>query len=734
MRITNLLLCCCIVAFAAQSSVGDYRITAEHPRIFITKPGLPALARRCAASLKDDYDMLKRQADEAVARGSIRFLNNKWAVPDDLMACALVYLVERQSGAQADPYAELIIRTWGDGRMLLNRDNCAFGYHAIAYDWIFDAMSPAQRKTFGDALGSWLTWYTGRAEITLRNGSWDYNQTWGPSHLNVPQSRDAITQKLLISLAINGAGTVHEDASRMFLGSWARRVPAECIPAFDDMGGSWSESHGHGGYGPIQVVPYAFAAWQSATGQNLFAAGKPWSYLREMSRWLALLRVPHSGRLAYIDDGGGELDAGFAASAPFVSRALGDSLAEWFATLQVERDRQRYVWQRVAASSDRPVRASSPAEIKLPLGYLLRGAGHVFMRSDWDDPNATWAFFGAGPHRVGHQHDDEGHFLISKRGGLISKGGGKGTNDEDHYWGGSLVFNILTIFDPSETFRRNRNNENDGGMIRYVYDNSHRERGSIVAFAHRPQFTYAAADLTKAYNSSKAKEVTRQFLYLRSASGKDGDEFFVVFDRVHSTRADFAKHFMLHMPEEPQVSGETTEVVPGHVAEYRGDNLSATWLSLPEDFGPRVEVLSQGRSRMHMQTLLPQRATLVKRGGEGHRNWGHPLEPTAQYDHDTPGRSQPPVSNWRLEVAAPLSERTCFLHVFQVTEENKLQMASAVITQKDGKVQLEINNREYPWKILLSEEGPLSLSILPPGQTPVTIPTAVDLSSQPLNP
>ena len=29
--------------------------------------------------------------------------------------------------------------------------------------------------------------------------------------------------------------------------------------------------------------------------------------------------------------------------------------------------------------------------------YLFGGAGHVYMRSAWDDPNATWAFFGAGP-------------------------------------------------------------------------------------------------------------------------------------------------------------------------------------------------------------------------------------------------------------------------------------------------------------------------------------------------
>ena len=43
---------------------------------------------------------------------------------------------------------------------------------------------------------------------------------------------------------------------------------------------------------------------------------------------------------------------------------------------------------------------------------MFRGAGHVYMHGGWEDPNATWAFFGAGPSYAGHSRDDEGHFLI----------------------------------------------------------------------------------------------------------------------------------------------------------------------------------------------------------------------------------------------------------------------------------------------------------------------------------
>jgi hypothetical protein len=108
------------------------------------------------------------------------------------------------------------------------------------------------------------------------------------------------------------------------------------------------------------------------------------------------------------------------------------------------------------------------------------------MRSSWNDPDATWAFFGCGPQYAGHSRDDEGHFLICKRGALVSRQGGQGHNDSDYYAGGSLIFNIVTIFDPNEKFRRDRGNENDGGLLRHVYeDDLPKARGRMMAFETR---------------------------------------------------------------------------------------------------------------------------------------------------------------------------------------------------------------------------------------------------------
>lgn len=712
------------------AAVPEYHLAEPHPRIFVTASELPALGKRCAGPLAKDYAAMKATADQAVASGSIRWLNNPWAVPSDLLACGLTYLVERQAQRSCKPYADVIIKAWGDGRLIADQKNSAFGYHAITYDWIYDALDDAQRARYGNALAGWLTWYTGEAAITLKNGAWDYNQTWGPSHLNTMHSRDAITQKLLISLAIAGAPTEHQDQARQFLTSWATRIPRDCIPAFDAMGGSWSESHGHGSYGPIAVIPYAFEAWRTATGQNLFVAGKSWGFLPEMSRWLTYLRVPYVDRHAFIDDGGGDRFSGFANSAPLIARALRDPLAQWQADQAAAGNEYRYAtWQRVVfADPTQP--AKSPAELKLPLGYLFVGAGHVFMRSSWDDPNATWAFFGAGPHRVGHQHDDEGSFIIARKGGLVSKGGGKGGgNDADCYWGGSLAFNLVTVFDPSEKPRRAEHNENDGGLLRHVYEDQAIERGHITAFRHTDRITYAAADLTAGYSPAKVKELTRQFIYLRGS--RQRAEFFVVFDRVESTKPDFAKHFILHMPNEPQVSGTATEQAPGHVSAYRGTELVSSWLSRADDFGPDAPALSSGKSRLFMRTLLPQQAVITKRGGPGYRNWGHPLEPTAQYDHTGPGRDEAPFCDWRLEVAAPLAARTCFLHVFQIGDDSVTTMEPMKLTESPSTVRLEIGSGQQLWKVALATQGALGGEITAPGTTTAErLPQEVETTAQ----
>src|SRR5579863_5332219 len=114
-------ICLALLALTAQEG---YLLKKEHPRLFIDN--VKALARNAEGPLADDYKIVKERADRAL-RSGVEFIGNRWAIPEDLMNLGLVYLVERERGGNAKPYAEAVVRQWGDGQSLKNRDGTAFG-------------------------------------------------------------------------------------------------------------------------------------------------------------------------------------------------------------------------------------------------------------------------------------------------------------------------------------------------------------------------------------------------------------------------------------------------------------------------------------------------------------------------------------------------------------------------------------------------------------------------------
>src|SRR5262249_46231730 len=58
-----------LLAVCGSEAAAAYTLAPDHPRIFITRAGLPDLARRCAGPLADDYHAVKSAADAAVMHG-----------------------------------------------------------------------------------------------------------------------------------------------------------------------------------------------------------------------------------------------------------------------------------------------------------------------------------------------------------------------------------------------------------------------------------------------------------------------------------------------------------------------------------------------------------------------------------------------------------------------------------------------------------------------------------------
>lgn len=711
----------------AASWAGAVVVKSDHPRVLIAKEDLPGLVERCETEgiMSDRYKIILDHCQELLEGKAKLDPGAIWGPARDWCYLALAALVEHSAGRDGRKYAKFFTnQIWDrfteEGELPAGH----YGYHALVFDWMYPVLTPEERKTYSDLVASTLT--KGWSDNLSDKTNWWYNQEWGPHHLSDTHNRTAVVCKTLTALAIVGEGTRYEEKAKRIINAFEKHIPGSCLPALNEMGGAWGEGLGHFYYmNPVQF--YVFEAWRTATGQNLWEEFEPTGYAREVSKWILYSTQPFNMRHPYIDDSGGSFPRLLAA--PLLARVYRDGAAQWIYKTFDEKGRKGAgrgygfweAWQGLLWH-DPSVPVVRVEE--MPTAYLLKGAGHVYMRSGWSGPNETWAFFGAGPRYAGWASDDEGHFLIAKQGPLVTRGSGKA--DTNGYTAGTAIFNCVLVYDPNEYPGRDvEHNENDGGLLRagalQLTGDPWKNRGSLVAYQHRPQvFTYTAADLTDGYanvnhpehvfkkaKSRKIRSITRQFLYLRGES-----EHFVVFDRVDASNKDFPKTWMLHMGNEPSVltAGSPAKAIEtgAGFATYKSNACTAFWLSAPEG---ETDVVSTGKAKIFCKTLLPKRAKITKRGGKGYDTWGNPHNPKARRQHLSVRQSEesPPYRLWRLEVE-PIekSQYDVFLHVLSLTSEDETNPPEITLLEKDGKCGVTIISGDRKTEVLFNKSGEVS--------------------------
>jgi hypothetical protein len=279
------------------------------------------------------------------------------------------------------------------------------------------------------------------------------------------------------------------------------------------------------------------------------------------------------------------------------------------------------------------------------------GIGWVCMRSSWEDPGATFAIFKAEPfYYHGHMHRDSLGFMIAKgeelalaRSGNYMcwyEGGPLGSNDPgwpqmQNFFSRTVSSNNLLVYDPEETFE---GWTNDGGQRLTPYwddrwtrtyngteNGNYRDIGGLVRFEQSRDYVYAAADATRAYNSSlittggnrpKVSLVQRELVFLRSVSGTQ--DSFVVFDRVEARRPEFRKFWLLHLRSKPEFNGKCEVVV--------GDEGGGIHVSEDTSF----ITARQERSELSVNCLLPKdgNRTVRRLGGWVTTKLEKPLGPS----------------------------------------------------------------------------------------------------------
>ena len=569
------------------------------------------------------------------------------------------------------------------------------GGYAIAYDWVWDSLTEADRQHIEANLAQ-----CGKNIVTALHGN--------SAHLWHGFTSQAAALAL-IALAID------EHPERDVLRAEARQLfRQDALEAYETVGGAWPEgynyerSHFFSGDPPYQYVIDALRAWNTAVERDSEGHASVYETIAaEEGDWLRglALHVVY-GTLSPAQDGGkltlmrgGDLPTGQAYPnkqyRPFVdaiARAYDDGvLASWGRRLErdwpfVGGSGTYHPIHRYALPYTLPVGTSSAPLDRLPLGRIWsrRELGYVVSRSDWSDDGTVIAYR-AGKWFTGHQHMDQGHIDVWRRGPLAVDAGvyaGWGSDHRESYYMRAVAHNTILVHRDGETFEGHRGapEVNDDGQRIQTYNRRgcaqcmqsvaewrenvgqglHFEAGTIEAYesAEAPAgYTFVASDITSAYNSTrystpgvepKIELAQRDLLFLRPSP-------LIVVDRVRTTAGSGRPRFVLHLPVRPEAAG--LSVVEGS----RDDGILV-------GAARTVTVTNEGGGEMRVSTLHPEASQITLIGGPNHRYWVDGANRVA----GSSGKEGPPAEPglWRMEVAPGLRESGGWLlvNVLDVTD------------------------------------------------------------------
>jgi hypothetical protein len=335
------------------------------------------------------------------------------------------------------------------------------------------------------------------------------------------------------------------------------------------------------------------------------------------------------------------------------------------------------------------VQAMGPEKV-MPHARHFENMGQVFMRSG-PGPDDTYALFMAGGVVEQHKHWDNNQFVIYKKGFLALDTGSRpapGIHTQN-YFPRTVAHNCILITMPGEVLpifvdkgagfvdkekgfiggqrwgapapgEEELPWPNDGGQNQLL-------GSKVTAFETNNNYSYVAGDATGSYSADKCRLALRQFVFLNP-------DYFVVFDRVASTKPEYKKTWLLHTATEPQIEGS-------------------------------VFSESQGQGKLFSRTLLPEKAEMTKIGGPGKqfwaggRNWPMP--------NNTPPDTTQLLGQWRIEVSPSESKNEAlFLHLIQVGDVNMPKMVKSELVKSGQQVGVRFSSGNRTWEVMFgTSEG-----------------------------
>ena len=630
------------------------RVPKEHPRLLGSRAALAALAKANPTDFDRVLAVARDKSAEDYARG---------------MSLALVAAINNDAaaGAEAQGIAmKLVNGPIRSGHVTFGTDLALCG---IIYDLCHDAWPNADRAKFHEYFNKTVDANVA-SETHVFHNAWFAYKNWG--------------------IGIGALAAYHENprAPEIFA-TLDHDYRTRAAPALElaGAGGGWAEGY-YVHYWSYEWLFFCEVA-RRCGGLDYYAVAP--SFYRNRALASAFEMYPgtsdeNTRRPVPMGDGGGRVrggdrDEALAARRILVSRYRDDPVHQSLHAYNETTPRcgaginayKDFLW-RDTAIKKRPLDA-------LPLSHYAPGPGFVYARSAWDD-DATYFFFKAGDRFTAHQHLDNGHFLIYRKGELAGDGGhydGFGTPHDVNYHLRTIAHSTLLVHDPAERWppniRGGKPTANDGGQHHawphhngavtdpqeWQKDRRLYDIADVTHFEEKGAYLYVGADLTRAYASSKVAKVVRQIVYLRPGT-------FVILDEVAAKNADHKKTWLLQAMKPPAASksGEADHLI----------------------------IANDGGGKLFLQTLLPANPKVhVAHGEELYR-----------YDAGSfpPKKTTGAAPEARVEVSPSSPAKTdTFLHVLCATDSDVATVPAARVTTKGDTVQVEVGDE----RIVLQRGG-----------------------------
>jgi hypothetical protein len=334
---------------------------------------------------------------------------------------------------------------------------------------------------------------------------------------------------------------------------------------------------------------------------------------------------------------------------------------------------------------------SASTRTSLPLVRNFPGWGTILFRTGWSEDD-TYVSLKYGDNFWSHEHFDDGHFTIFNRGNLaIDSGTYQAGSTSEHrlqYAQQTVAHNTMLLVDPSDVYNsgvtketlavdtatgtQNESIANDGGQRRLgsLYNATKNYQGlttatatqlnmsfqngvpssinrwagqqeyyatsKLLAFAAGPTYSYAAIDMTRAYNNSysssspntinrsnRATSVIRHIVFIP----KGHNAYVIVFDNVTTTNASFTKKWLLHTINQPTVGPAANGITPFTVARaecvtglpYGGSLWTTPYAQqLSHANCNGVATNYQYAGKLFGWSVYPSSGSVVSHGGNGH--------------------------------------------------------------------------------------------------------------------